>query len=183
MILPIYLYGSNVLREESKIIEPDFPELNKLIEDMFETMYNAEGVGLAAPQVGKSIRLFVVDATPMSDDDPKAKDFKKAFINPKILERYGDPFVFREGCLSIPDIREDVVRDSIIKIQYFDENFNEYTEVYDGMVARIIQHEYDHIEQIMFTDHLSQLKKKLIKKKLTNIKNGKNQPDYKSKLV
>ena len=182
MILPIYLYGSEVLREESKPIEKDYPGLKTLVEDMFETMYNADGVGLAAPQIGKAIRLFVVDASPMSDDDPKAEGFKKAFINPEILERYGNPFTFKEGCLSIPNVREDVVRDSIIKIKYFDEDFNEHVETFDGVVARIIQHEYDHIEQILFTDHLSQLKKKLIKKKLSNIKEGKSNPSYKARL-
>ncbi|MDR3246520.1 MAG: peptide deformylase [Prevotellaceae bacterium] len=180
MILPIYLYGASVLREKAELVTPDYPDLKQLIDNMFETMYNAEGIGLAAPQVGKPIRLFVVDTA--NADEPETERFKKAFINPVILEKSGELFSYKEGCLSIPNIREDVVRESIVKIRYFDEDFNEHTDVYDGTVARVIQHEYDHIEQIMFTDLLSQLKKKLLKKKLDNIKNGKNMPSFKAKI-
>jgi peptide deformylase len=149
---------------------------------MYETMYNAEGVGLAAPQIGKPIRLFIVDADPLSDEYPDVKGFKKTFINPTIIETYGEPFSYQEGCLSVPNIREEIVRDSIIKIKYFDENFDEHIDVYDGIVSRIVQHEYDHVEQIVFTDHVSQLKKKLLKRKLDNIKNGKNMPSYKARI-
>jgi peptide deformylase len=171
-----------VLREETKLVTPDYPDLKPLIDNMYETLYNAEGVGLAAPQVGKPIRLFIVDANPMAEEYPDAKDFKKIFINPVILEKRGEPFAYKEGCLSIPEIREDIVRESIVKIRYFDENFNEHTDVFEGIISRIVQHEYDHIEQIMFTDRLSQLKKKLVKRKLDNIKNGKNMPFYKARI-
>jgi len=182
MILSIYLYGSNVLREKAKLVTPDYPDLKQLIDNMYETLYNAEGVGLAAPQVGKPIRLFVVDANAMAEEYPDAKDFKKIFINPLILEKSGNPWVYKEGCLSIPEIREDIVRESIVKIRYLDENFNEHTDVFEGIISRIVQHEYDHVDQIMFTDRLSQLKKKLMKRKLDNIKNGKNMPFYKSRI-
>ncbi|MDR0385617.1 MAG: peptide deformylase [Prevotellaceae bacterium] len=182
MILQIYLYGSNVLREKTELVTPDYADLKQLIENMYETMYNADGVGLAAPQVGKTIRLFVVDANPMADEYPEAKGFRKTFINPVILETSGDPVAYEEGCLSIPSLREEVVRNSIVKIKYLDEDFNEHTDVYDGIVSRIIQHEYDHIEQTVFTDHVSQLKKKLLKRKLNNIKNGKNMPAYRARI-
>ncbi|MDR1170428.1 MAG: peptide deformylase [Prevotellaceae bacterium] len=182
MILQIYLYGSDVLRKKTELVTPDYADLKQLIDNMYETMYNAEGVGLAAPQVGRSIRLFIVDASAMADEYPEAKEFKKTFINPSIIETYGDPFTYSEGCLSVPKIREDIVRDSIVKINYFDENFTEHTDVYDGIVSRIIQHEYDHIEQILFTDRMSQLKKKLLKRKLNNIKDGKDRPSYSSRI-
>ncbi|MDR1887028.1 MAG: peptide deformylase [Prevotellaceae bacterium] len=182
MILPIYLYGSNVLREKTEPVTPDYPDLKQLIDNMFETMHHAEGVGLAAPQIGKAIRLFVIDADLIAEEYPEAKDFKKAFINPEIIETGGESFVYREGCLSIPNIREDIARDSMVKIKYFDENFTEHTDVFDGIISRIIQHEYDHVEQIMFTDRLSQLKKKLLKRKLDCIKNGKNVPSYKARI-
>jgi peptide deformylase len=171
-----------VLREKAKLVTPDYPDLKQLIDNMYETLYNAEGVGLAAPQVGKPIRLFVVDANAMAEEYPDAKDFKKIFINPLILEKSGNPWVYKEGCLSIPEIREDIVRESVVKIRYLDENFNEHTDVFEGIISRIIQHEYDHVDQIMFTDRLSQLKKKLMKRKLDNIKNGKNMPFYKSRI-
>jgi peptide deformylase len=176
------LYGSTVLREKTEFITPDYPDLKQLIDNMFETMYNAEGVGLAAPQIGKAIRLFVVDASSMADEYPEIKNFKKVFINPVILETSGESYSSKEGCLSVPNIREEIVRDSIVKIKYFDENFNEYTDVYDGIISRIVQHEYDHIEQIIFTDRMSQLKKKLLKSKLDNIKNGKNITSYKARI-
>ena len=181
MILPVYLYGSPVLRKKSEIVKKDHENLGQLIEDMFETMYNAAGVGLAAPQTGKSLRLFVIDASPMAEDDPRAEGFKKAFVNPEILERYGEDEIFCEGCLSLPEFREDVIRKNAIKIKYFDENFNEYIEEYDGIRARIIQHEYDHIEGILFADLLSPLRKKLVKRKLNNIAEGKINTAYKSK--
>jgi peptide deformylase len=182
MILHIYLYGSNVLREETKPVTPGYPDLKQLISNMYETMNKAEGIGLAAPQVGIAIRLFVVDATSMADEYPEVRDFKKVFINPTIIETSGEPFSSQEGCLSIPNIREEVVRDSIVKIKYFDENFNEHTDVYDGVISRIVQHEYDHVEQTMFIDRLSQLKKKLLKRKLDNIRNGKSMPSYKARI-
>jgi peptide deformylase len=182
MILQIYLYGSNILRETTEPVPPDYSGLKSLIDNMYDTMHNAEGVGLAAPQIGKAIRLFVVDANPMADEYPEAKDFKKVFINPTIIETSGEPFTYREGCLSIPDIREEIVRDSVVKIKYFDEHFNEHTDVYDGVVSRIVQHEYDHIEQTLFTDRTSQLKKKLLKRKLDNIRNGKSMPAYKVRI-
>jgi peptide deformylase len=182
MILQIYLYGSNVLREKTELVTPDYADLKQLIDNMYETMHNAEGVGLAAPQVGIAIRLFVVDANSMVDEYPEAKGFKKTFINPTIIETYGEPFAYKEGCLSIPNIREEIVRDSKVKIKYFDEDFNEHTDVYDGIISRIVQHEYDHVEQIMFTDRLSQLKKKLLKRKLEGIKDGKSKPSYKTRV-
>jgi peptide deformylase len=171
-----------VLREKTEPVTPDYPDLKQLIDNMYETMHNAEGVGLAAPQIGRAIRLFVIDASPMADEYPEAREFKKIFINPTIIETSGESFSYQEGCLSIPNIREEVVRDSIIKIKYFDENFNEHTDIYDGIVSRIVQHEYDHIEQTVFTDRVSQLKKKLLKRKLDNIRNGKNMPSYKARV-
>lgn len=191
MILPIVAYGDPVLKKEAIEIEKDFPELEKLIENMFETMYNATGVGLAAPQIGKSIRLFVVDASPFADkeddeeEDPKAEGlmgFKKVFINPIIEEEEGEEWGFNEGCLSIPKIREEVYRKEIIHISYYDENWKLKKEKYDGYAARIIQHEYDHIEGILFTDHLSTLKRKLLTKKLSNISKGEIIVDYKMKF-
>jgi peptide deformylase len=171
-----------VLREKTEPVTPDYPDLKQLIDDMYETMHKAEGIGLAAPQIGKAIRLFVIDASPMADEYPEARDFKKVFINPTIIETSGEPFTYQEGCLSIPNIREEIVRDSTVKIKYFDENFNERTDIYYGIVSRVVQHEYDHIEQIVFTDRLSQLKKKLLKRKLDNIRNGKSMPLYKARI-
>ncbi len=189
MILPIVAYGDPVLKKKGKDINKDYPKLEELLENMFETMYAAHGVGLAAPQIGLPIRLFLVDTEPFSEDDglPKdeanqLKDFKKVFINAKILEETGEEWAFTEGCLSIPDIREDVFRNETIKINYFDENFVEHTEVYSGLVARVIQHEYDHIEGVLFTDKLSTLKKRLIKGKLTNISKGKVNADYRMRF-
>jgi peptide deformylase len=171
-----------VLRQKTELVTPDYEDLKQLIDNMYETMYAAEGVGLAAPQIGKALRLFVVDASPMAEEYPEAKGFKKTFINPTIIETYGESFSYEEGCLSIPNIREDVVRESIVKIKYFDEDFNERTDVYEGIISRIVQHEYDHVEQVMFTDRVSQLKKKLLKRKLDNIKSGKNMPAYKARI-
>ena len=189
MIFPIVAYGDPVLKKKAKKIEESYPNLSELIENMFETMYNAYGVGLAAPQIGLSIRLFVVDASPFSEDEElseeqanQLKEFKKVFINPTILEETGDEWAFSEGCLSIPDVREDVFRHDTIKISYFDENFEEHIETYDGLAARVIQHEYDHVEGILFTDKLSNLKRRLIKGKLTNISKGKIKSDYRMRF-
>jgi len=189
MILPIVAYGDAVLKKEAKEIDKDYPKLNELIENMYETMYGAYGVGLAAPQVGLPIRLFLVDTEPFSDDEDlsekdreQMKNFKKTFINAQILEEEGDEWAFNEGCLSIPDVREDVFRKPKIKIQYQDENFETHVEEYDGLIARVIQHEYDHIEGILFTDKLSSFKKRLIKGKLTNISKGKIRIDYKMRF-
>ena len=188
MIYPIVAYGDPVLRKKATDIPQDFPDLNQLIDDMFETMYGASGIGLAAPQIGKPIRLFIVDATPFEDDQELSKEdravlseFKKVFINAEILEERGDEWVFNEGCLSIPDIREDVFRKDEITIRYFDADFNEHTEVYSGIAARIIQHEYDHIEGVLFTDHLSALKKRMIKSKLGQISKGLIRSEYRMK--
>ena len=190
MILPIVGYGDPVLRKVGEEISPEHPNLKEIIANMYETMYNACGVGLAAPQVGLSIRLFVIDTEPFSDDEDlpneeqkQLKGFKRTFINAKILKEEGELWGFNEGCLSIPDVREDVYRHEKITIEYCDENFNKKTEVFDGLVARVIQHEYDHIEGVLFTDLISSLKKRLIKKKLQNIMDGKSNPDYRMKFL
>jgi peptide deformylase len=181
MILPIVAYGDPVLKKEAEEIDKDYPGLEQLIADMFETMYEASGVGIAAPQIGKSIRLFVVDATPFADrdedeeEDPLAEGcdgFKRVFINPIIEEESGEPWGFAEGCLSIPKIREEVMRKPKIRISYYDENWNFHEDEFEGYQARIIQHEYDHVEGILFTDHLSVLKKRLLQKRLANISQG-----------
>lgn len=189
MILSIVGYGDPVLREVAQDITKEHPELDQLISNMFDTMYSASGVGLAAPQVGLPIRLFVIDAAPfaeMEDNTPEEiaflKDFKKTFINAKILKEEGEEWSFNEGCLSIPDVHEPVKRKEKITIEYYDENFVKHTDVFDGLAARVIQHEYDHIEGILFTDKLSSLKKKLISKKLSNIMDGKIFTDYKMKF-
>lgn len=189
MILPIVAYGDPVLRKVAKEITSEYPKLDQLIANMWETMYNAHGVGLAAPQIGLPIRLFLVDTSPFADDEElneeeqKAlKGFKKAFINAEIKEETGDEWDFNEGCLSIPDIREDVKRKPEITISYLDENFEPHTETYDGLLARVIQHEYDHIEGILFTDKLSSLKKRLLKSRLEKISKGKISVDYKMKF-
>ena len=188
MILPIVAYGTPVLKKRGKDISSDYPALDQLIENMWETMYEAHGVGLAAPQVGLGIRLFIVDASPFADDDELTEEerkqltgFKKVFINPQI-EESGEEWAFNEGCLSIPDVREDVYRQEELQIRYWDENFKEHTEQYTGLAARVIQHEYDHIEGILFTDKLSPLKKRLIKGKLNNIAKGKIDVDYKMRF-
>ncbi len=189
MILPIIAYGDPVLRKMAKDITSEYPKLDELITNMWETMYNAHGVGLAAPQVGLPIRLFVVDTTPFSDDEELSKEdqealngFKKVFINAKIEEEMGTEWDFNEGCLSIPDIREDVKRKPEITISYVDENFEPHTETYDGLLARVIQHEYDHIQGILFTDKLSSLKKRLLKSRLEKISKGKITVDYKMRF-
>lgn len=189
MILPIVAYGDLVLRKETEEITKDYPKLEELIENMFETMYEARGIGLAAPQVGKSIRLFIVDATPFEDDEDFSEEeqkllstFKKVFINARLVEESGDEWAFNEGCLSIPEVREDIFRQPDIVMEYQDENFKKHKETFSGIVARIIQHEYDHIEGILFTDKLSPLKKRLIKGKLVKISKGDIQVDYRMKF-
>ena len=178
MIYPITAYGTPLLRKVSDEIAPDMQELPQIIENMFETMYKSDCVGLAAPQVGKSIRLFVIDASEMSDEDENLKGFKKVFINAQMEEQWGELWSFNEGCLSLPDIREDVKRNSDIKITYFDENWVKHTENFNGIKARIIQHEYDHLEGKLFIDHISALKKRLIKGKLNAIEKGKVHTSY-----
>lgn len=210
MILPIVAYGDPVLKKVCEEITKDFPDLDKLISNMYETMYLASGVGLAAPQIGKSIRMFIVDGSPFADNyksdddeedfdddddyeeevsekepDPRAvgiENFKKVFINPIIEEENGEEWGFHEGCLSIPKIREEVFRKERILISYYDENWKFHEESFDGYAARIIQHEYDHIDGILFTDHLSPLKRRLLSKRLQNISKGDIKVDYKMKF-
>lgn len=189
MTLPIVAYGDPVLRKVGVDIDQEYPNLSELVENMWETMYKANGVGLAAPQIGLPIRLFLVDTTPFAEDEElsaeeqKALDgFKKVFINAYIEEESGDNWAFNEGCLSIPDIREDVTRKDTITIRYQDENFNSHKETFDGLLARVIQHEYDHIEGVLFTDKLSSLKKRLLKGRLNNISKGKIEVDYKMRF-
>jgi len=176
MIYPIVMYGDPVLRKVAKDIEKG-TDISELVKDMFETMHGAHGIGLAAPQIGKGIRLFIVDGTTL-EDEPDLKDFKKAFVNPKILKEEGEPWAFEEGCLSIPNIREEVERPEKLRIKYFDENWNSFEEEFDGMKARIIQHEYDHIEGKLFIDYLSPLKKRMLKGKLNNISKGDVDTEY-----
>ena len=189
MILPIVAYGDPVLRKVGKDIEKDYPNLDDLIINMEETMKNAQGVGLAAPQVGRSIRLFLIDAAPFSENEELdkeerdfLKDFRRTFINARIVEEEGDEWAFNEGCLSIPNINEDVYRNETIKVNYVDETFEEKQEVLSGLAARIFQHDYDHIEGVLFTDHLSTLKKRLLKKKLENISKGKTDVSYRMRF-
>ncbi len=182
MKLPIIAYGDPVLKRKGLAISRDYPDLPDLIANMFETMYGAHGVGLAAPQVGLSIRLFVIDASPFADDDAALKDFKKVFINAELLDEHGDKWLFNEGCLSIPDIREDVSRYPTINIRYVDENWVTHETEFSGLAARIIQHEYDHIEGKLFTEKLSPLRKAMIKSKLDAISRGQVDVDYKMKF-
>lgn len=181
MILPIYLYGQPVLRKEGEDITPEYPNLKQLIEDMYETMYNADGVGLAAPQIGLAIRLFVVGLDALEEENPEMAKFKKVFINPQILEISEEEDEAYEGCLSIPGISEKVSRPEWIKIQYQDEHFKTYIEEYEGFIARVIQHEYDHIEGTLFTDLIHPLRRQMIKSKMMNITKGKVQTEYKVK--
>lgn len=181
MILPITAYGTPVLRQMAENITADYPQLSTLIANMWDTMYHAKGVGLAAPQIGLSIRLFVVDTEQIKPDDDEPIDeagIKKVFINAQLLDKTGKKYAYNEGCLSIPFVREDVTRPETITLQYLDENFNEHTETYSGFAARVIQHEYDHIDGILFTDHLSALKKQLVKRKLDKIAKGEVRTDY-----
>lgn len=180
MIYPIVVYGDPVLKREADEIEEGSIDVVKLKDDMFETMYEASGIGLAAPQIGKSIRMFIVDGSPLEEEG--MEDFKKVFINPEIVWEEGEKWTFEEGCLSIPGIREDVSRHPRLRINYLDENFVEHEEEFDGMKARIIQHEFDHIDGILFTDHLTPFKKRILKGKLNNISKGKCDADYKIKI-
>ncbi len=189
MILPILAYGDPILRKKGKKIAKEFPKLDVILENMFETMYSAKGVGLAAPQIGLAIRLFIIDTTPFENDEEYSvkereflSTFKQVFINPKIVEETGDEWAFNEGCLSIPDIREDIFRNEDVKIEYYDEDFKKHTKKFNGIVARIIQHEYDHIEGVLFTDKLTPLKKRLLKGKLANISKGKIDIDYRMRF-
>lgn len=189
MTLPIVAYGDPVLRKVAKDIDADYPKFKELLENMWETMYGASGVGLAAPQIGRAIRVFLVDTTPFADDDELSEKeqkqlsgFKRAFINAEIIEETGKEWAFNEGCLSIPDIREDVKRKDTVTISYVDEDFKAHTETYDGLLARVIQHEYDHIEGVLFTDKLSPLKKRLLKGRLANISKGKINVDYRMRF-
>ena len=189
MILPIIGYGDPVLRKTGEVLSAEHPNLKETIANMYETMYNAYGVGLAAPQVGLALRLFVIDTTPFSDDEElddasqkQLQGFKRTFINAKMIKEEGEEWSFNEGCLSIPDVREDVYRNPTITIEYCEEDFVMKTEVFDGLIARVIQHEYDHIEGILFTDKISSLKKRLIQKKLKNILEGKTFQDYQMKF-
>jgi peptide deformylase len=189
MILPIVAYGDPVLRKKSVAISQEYPKLDVLLENMFETMYAANGIGLAAPQIGLPIRLFLVDVSPFAENEEYSEDekeefksFIKVFINAKIIEETGDEWAFNEGCLSIPDVTEDVFRQPKVVIEYQDENYKMHKETYTGIIARVIQHEYDHIEGVLFTDKLSPLKKRLIKSKLTNISKGKVSVDYRMRF-
>jgi peptide deformylase len=182
MTYPIVVYGHPVLRKISAEIDKDYPGLNQIIEDLFETMYRSEGLGLAAPQIGKSIRIFVIDGKPAAEDEPLLADFKKTFINAHIVEKNGELVPMTEGCLSIPNLREEVNRESHIRINYYDENWTYHDEVYNGYKARIIQHEYDHLDGIMFTDKVSPLRKRLIKSKLMAISKGRFEAEYKTIL-
>ena len=189
MILPILAYGNPVLKKKAKNISNDFINLNEFIENMWETMNNANGVGLAAPQVGLSFRIFIVDTSPFADSESMNKDefelvssFKKVFINPVIINETGNKWSFNEGCLSIPEVRADVKRPKTILIKYFDEEFNQHQHSFNGIIARVVQHEYDHIEGVLFTDKISALKRKLLKGKLIDISKGKIKTDYKMKF-
>ncbi len=189
MILPIVAYGDPVLRKVASEISKDYPNLKELIANMKQTMYNANGVGLAAPQIGKSIRIFVIDASPFAEDSElstqekeQLKNFNKVFINPIILEEEGEEWAFSEGCLSIPDIREDIYRQESVRFEYFDENFNKHSDTLNGLAARVFQHEYDHLEGILFTDNISSLKKRILKKKLEKISQGKINANYRMRF-
>ena len=189
MILPIIGYGDPVLRKTGELLSAEHPQLQETIANMYDTMYNAYGVGLAAPQIGLALRLFVIDTTPFSDDEElddaaqkQLQGFKRTFINAKMIKEEGEEWSFNEGCLSIPDVREDVYRNPTITIEYCEEDFVMKTEVFDGLIARVIQHEYDHIEGILFTDKISSLKKRLIQKKLKNIVEGKTFQEYRMKF-
>ena len=183
MILPIYVYGQPVLRKEAEDIAPDYPDLKKLIADMHETMDRADGVGLAAPQIGLSIRVVVVNLDCLSDDMPEYKGFRRAYINAHILETEGEEVSMEEGCLSLPGIHENVKRPGRIHVTYLDEELNAHDEWVEGYLARVMQHEFDHLEGTMFIDHLSGLRKQMIKGKLNNMLKGKARCSYKVKTV
>jgi peptide deformylase len=182
MVYPIVVYGHPILRKVAEEIDREYPDLAQIISDLFETMYRSEGLGLAAPQIGKSIRIFVIDGKPVGEDEPGMADFKKAFINAKIIKRYGVPEPMTEGCLSIPNLREEVYRESQVHITYYDENWEFHDEIFEGYKARVIQHEYDHLDGILFTDRVGPLRKRLLKGKLAAISKGKFEADYKTIL-
>lgn len=194
MILPIVAYGDPVLRQTCTDIAPDYPDLQNLLDNMFETMYNARGVGLAAPQIGLPIRLFIIDTLQLVNDPDEDYDdadddeiknnqpMKKVFLNARITEKNGKQIPYSEGCLSIPGIREPVKRTQTVTLSYTDEQFNTHTDTFTGLTARVILHEYDHIEGILFTDHLSPLKKQLIKKRLERISKGETNAEYRMKF-
>ncbi len=182
MMYPVTVYGDPLLRKKAKNIEKDSPQLKEIIENMWETMYYSDGVGLAAPQVGMSIRLFVIDATANADEEPELADFKKVFINSEVIETAGEEWVMNEGCLSLPEIREDVTRKDEVRLRYLDENFVEHEEVFKGFAGRVIQHEHDHLEGILFIDYLSPLRKRLLKSRLNAIAPGKVRPHYRIKI-
>ncbi|MGQ1784690.1 MULTISPECIES: peptide deformylase [unclassified Saccharicrinis] len=183
MILPVTVYGHPVLRKVADEIDEDYEGLEKLIEDMWQTMHHSDGIGLAAPQIGKSIRLIVIDASPLSEEFPELEDFKRVLINPIIVETNDENCNESEGCLSLPGIREEVKRPNKIKIEYENENFELVEEELEGFAARVVQHEYDHVEGILFVDHLSPLKKRLLKGKLTAISKGKVDVGYRIKTA
>ena len=183
MILPVYLYGQPVVRKGAKEISPDYKGLPELIKNMYETMYQSEGIGLAAPQIGLSIRLIVIDADVMAESYPECKDFKITLINPHILEKAGNNVSFEEGCLSLPGIHENVTRPDKVTVSYLDENFQPQTKTFEGFQARVVQHEYDHLDGKMFIDHVSLIRKQLIKSKLNSIVKGKVKCDYRTKAV
>ena len=183
MILPINLYGNSILRKVTKDISPDYPNLGTLLDNMFETLYKADGVGLAAPQIGLTDRILIVDLAPLADQDPSNKDFKRVFINAHIIERDGQEELIEEGCLSIPEIHEKVSRPNRIRIQYLDENLQPHDEVFEGYKSRVIQHEYDHLEGIMFVDRLSGIRKQMIRSKLNKIMKGDVNCSYRVKPV
>jgi len=183
MILPVFAFGQPILKKKAVDIDNNFPELNGLITDMWETMYSAHGVGIAAPQVGLSIRLFIIDSVQIMEKDNTSEGIKKVFINAKIIEESGDLWAYEEGCLSIPNITGDVERQQKVRIQYLDENFIKHDEIYEGINARVIQHEYDHLEGVLFVEKLKPLKKKLIQRKLNEIKAGQATAEYKIKFA
>ncbi|MCA1756700.1 MAG: peptide deformylase [Bacteroidales bacterium] len=182
MVYPIYVIGHPVLRKKAANIDRDYSGLNDLVSDIFETMYRSDGIGLAAPQIGKSIRIFVVDGTPIADDEPELEDFRHVFINAEIIERSGEVVPMTEGCLSIPKLHEEVNRESFIRINYYDENWIWHEDVFEGYKARIIQHEYDHLDGILFTDKVSPIRKRLLKTKLAALGKGKFDVHYKTIL-
>lgn len=181
MILPIFTYGTSVLRKVAEPITKDYPKLPELIQNMYDTMYHADGIGLAAPQVGLAIRLLVIDLGALKEDNPELAGFKVAMINPTVLEFSTEVVAAEEGCLSIPGIHENVLRSEKIKINYFDADFNEHTDEFEGFIARVVQHEYDHLEGNLFTDKVSPIRRQLLKSKLTNIVKGKTNTSYKIK--
>lgn len=189
MILPVIAYGDPILRKVGKNIDKDYPNLKELIANMHETMINSYGVGLAAPQIGKAIRLFLIDTAPFAENDDLSEEekkellgFNRVFINAKIIKEEGTPWAFNEGCLSVPGVNEDVVRKPVVTIEYVDENFKKHTEILKGLQARVVQHEYDHIEGIVFTERLSSFKKRIIKRKLDNISKGNIDVSYRMKF-